>query len=116
MGPNLLHPQLSSRRAQMVVYFDSAKVNVQNCKAVMSYVRGHLKYATLYDFLMASPIAKCSEGGLDMLINGHALIWHNQTIEHIQSAIKHLCPDAELDTHCDDTNPILFSWFAVPSQ
>ena len=110
---NLLHPQLSSRRAQMVVYFESTKVNVKSCKAVMSYVRGHLKYATLHDFLMASPITKCSEGGLDMLINGHALIWHNQSIEHLQSAIKRLCPDAQLNIDCDNTNPVLFSWLAV---
>lgn len=100
---NLLHPQLSSRRPQMLVYLDPAKVDVGSCHAVMSHLRGRLLATTCVSYLRAAPVplvnlslddlppalrvrlrrttdSQRSINGLRLPIDTDALVWHNISV------------------------------------
>jgi hypothetical protein len=67
VNSNLLHPQQSSRRAQMLVYLDPQRVDVTSCASVMGHIRGKLLYTLVESFLAMPPVRIVGGKALDVL-------------------------------------------------
>lgn len=95
---NLLHPQQSTKKTQMVVYFDRTSVDTGSCRAVMSHVRGKLKSTTMVDLLADRPCALSQSEGLELWLDGYAMVWHDQTVASILECIQNHIPETEIST------------------
>lgn len=136
----LLHPQQSTRRPQMVIHLDPAKVNTASARSVIEHVRGRVIATTMGSFLRGTPetlapmvgrAARCMEVlggngtvptdaaalvgghyGFRSAVNAHAMVWHNVTVDELVQAVRNLPDPAMVVPLWEDGQP----WFYVTSR
>lgn len=109
----LLHPQLSSRRPQMIVRLDRSRVNTASATDVLNHLRGRLIATTVGTFLVGRPrlsigtpppsVLVAMWGALHNIkvhartpllratLDASALVWHDISIDRLIRTLQENC-------------------------
>jgi hypothetical protein len=101
---NLLHPQQSTKRAQMLIHLDPNRVDIHSVYAVLDHVRGKILHTTLNEFLVprVAPVIFIQSlntvpslitgpepiTGFYMQIDVDAMMWHNHSVIDIVATLR----------------------------
>ena len=101
---NLLHPQQSTKRAQMLIHLDAHRVDIHSAQAVLNHIRGKILHTTLNAFVVprvapfifiqsvdaVPPLIAGPEPitGFCIQMDPDAMTWHNHTIVDIVTTLR----------------------------